>query len=103
MRNDPVTTEHVTTRDGIRLATDIRLPPGPGPFPVILSRTPYGRHLQGGRENTAANPTIATPDELAAYYAAHGYATVIRTSEADSTAKAGSKNTSPTAMTAKTP
>ena len=78
MRNHPLTTEHVTTRDGIRLATDIRLPQGPGPFPVILSRTPYGRHLQGGRENTAADPTIATPDDFAAYYAAHGYAMVIQ-------------------------
>ena len=77
-RNDTLTTEHVTTRDGIRLATDIRLPPGPGPFPVILQRTPYGRHLPGGRENTHADPTIATPDDLAAFFTANGYAMVIQ-------------------------
>ncbi len=74
----PARTDHVTTRDGIRLATDIRLPEGPGPFPVILSRTPYGRHLPGGRENTAANPTIATPDDFAAFYTANGYAMVVQ-------------------------
>lgn len=78
----PVRTEYVTTRDAIRLATDIRLPDGPGagpgPFPVVLSRTPYGRHLPGGRENTAADPRIATPDELAAHFTARGYAMVIQ-------------------------
>ena len=28
-------------RDGIRLATDIYRPKGPGKYPVILSKTPY--------------------------------------------------------------
>ncbi len=78
MRNDPLRTENVTTRDGIRLATDIRLPAGPGPWPVVLQRTPYGRHLPGGRENTAANPAIATPDEFAAPFLEAGYATVVQ-------------------------
>jgi len=36
-------TERVPMRDGTRLATDIFLPAGQGPFPVILSRTPYNR------------------------------------------------------------
>jgi predicted acyl esterase len=36
-------TERVAMRDGIHLATDIHRPPGTGPFPVILSRTPYSR------------------------------------------------------------
>src|SRR6185503_751297 len=35
--------ELVTVRDGIRLATDIYLPAGAGPFPAILQRTPYGK------------------------------------------------------------
>lgn len=38
----------VPMRDGIRLATDIYLPQGKGPFPTILSRTPYGRRLGVG-------------------------------------------------------
>jgi len=33
----------VPMRDGVRLATDVYLPGGVGPWPVILSRTPYGR------------------------------------------------------------
>ncbi|MBT3378979.1 MAG: CocE/NonD family hydrolase [Lentisphaerae bacterium] len=35
--------------DGILLAADVYLPEGPGPFPVILTRTPYDRvgHLSG--------------------------------------------------------
>ena len=74
----PARTEHVATRDGIPLATDITLPSGPGPFPVVLSRTPYGRHLPGGRENTAADPTIATADAFAALFTARGYAMVVQ-------------------------
>ncbi len=33
----------VATRDGPRLATDVYLPPGPGPFPTVLVRLPYGK------------------------------------------------------------
>jgi len=33
----------VPMRDGVRLATDIYLPDGKGPWPAILLRTPYGR------------------------------------------------------------
>lgn len=33
----------VPMRDGVRLATDILLPDGPGPSPVVLTRTPYGK------------------------------------------------------------
>ncbi len=32
----------VEMRDGINLLTDIYIPAGDGPFPVILSRVPYG-------------------------------------------------------------
>ncbi len=36
-------TESVEVRDGTRLATDVYLPAGTGPFPVILIRTPYNK------------------------------------------------------------
>lgn len=36
-------TEMIAMRDGTPLATDLFLPPGDGPFPVVLSRTPYSR------------------------------------------------------------
>ena len=34
-------------RDGVKLATNIFLPEGSGPFPVVLVRTPYGKDTQG--------------------------------------------------------
>ncbi len=40
----PVRTEMVPMRDGVKLATDIVLPQGEGKWPVILMRTPYGRN-----------------------------------------------------------
>jgi len=40
-------TVRVAMRDGVHLATDIYMPQGDGPFPVVLSRTPYGRAKRG--------------------------------------------------------
>jgi predicted acyl esterase len=34
--------------DPVTLATDVHLPPGSGPWPVILHRTPYGRRVHLG-------------------------------------------------------
>lgn len=45
----------VPLRDGTGLATDIYLPAGEGPFPVVLCRTPYGR----GREQGTATRALA--------------------------------------------
>lgn len=39
----PKQTIKIAMSDNIHLATDVYLPSGKGPFPVILSRTPYGR------------------------------------------------------------
>ena len=44
----PSTSPVVVTRrplraDGVELTADIYLPDGPGPFPVLLSRTPYNK------------------------------------------------------------
>ena len=70
------TTHMVPMRDGIRLATDVYLPDGAGPFPVIMERTPYGRHLASRSEITAANRTPASRAEIAGDFTAHGYAVV---------------------------
>jgi predicted acyl esterase len=40
-------TERIAMRDGTLLATDLYLPQGDGPFPVVLTRTPYGRVKRG--------------------------------------------------------
>ena len=34
----------VPMRDGVKIATEVLLPPGDGPWPVMLFRTPYGRY-----------------------------------------------------------
>jgi putative CocE/NonD family hydrolase len=66
----------VPMRDGIRLATDLYLPDGPGPFPVILERTPYGRNEPSRSERTLADPTPLSRADFAKYYTDHGYAFV---------------------------
>jgi predicted acyl esterase len=55
----------VVMRDGVRLATDVYLPEGEGPWPVILTRTPYGKRI----------PWAAEPF---AFYLDAGFALVIQ-------------------------
>lgn len=57
--------EMVTMRDGTKLAVSIYLPDGTGPWPVVLSRTPYGKD-QG------------TPAKTEARYMEHGYVRVLQ-------------------------
>ena len=56
----------VSMRDGVRLATDVYLPvnQGPGPFPVVLERTPYNK---GVCEN-----------DMALYFARRGYVSLVQ-------------------------
>jgi putative CocE/NonD family hydrolase len=35
---------HIPLRDGVKLGADLYLPAGPGPFPVLLTITPYGKN-----------------------------------------------------------
>jgi putative CocE/NonD family hydrolase len=37
----------IPMRDGAQLGADVYLPPGPGPFPVLLTITPYGKNGSG--------------------------------------------------------
>jgi putative CocE/NonD family hydrolase len=71
-------TEMVSMRDGVRLATDIHLPAGPGPFPVVMERTPYGRDLPSRSELTAADPTPVARPYLARAFTDRGYAVVFQ-------------------------
>ncbi len=45
----------VPMRDGILLATDVYLPEGEGPWPVILRRTPYDKGTGGGEGPYTSN------------------------------------------------
>lgn len=71
-----VETQMVAMRDGVRLATDIHLPAGSGPFPVLLERTPYGRNQTSRSELTEADRTPITRDGLARYFNDAGFAVV---------------------------
>ena len=42
-KNKSPITMMIEMRDGVKLATDIFLPEGDGPFPTIIYRTPYGK------------------------------------------------------------
>ena len=66
----------VTMRDGTRLATDVYLPEGGGPVPVIMERTPYDRTAPRRDELTLADFRARTRAEIAEFYGEHGYGMV---------------------------
>ena len=53
------------TRDGVRLSNDVYLPRAPGPFPTVVTRTPY--------ENSSENFM-----NLGMFFAQRGYAAVLQ-------------------------
>ena len=55
-------------RDGVNLATEVYLPAGEGPFPVILQRTPYNRFSPGAGSDCDS--------ETGRYFAERGFATL---------------------------
>lgn len=73
----------VEMRDGIHLATDIIRParngmPVDGPFPVLVERTPYGKHNTAARERTASEQKPMRREDVGAYFARRGYVVVIQ-------------------------
>ncbi len=65
----------IPMRDGARMATDLYAPEGAGPFPLLLERTPYGKHLPSRSEIRAADPTTPLARaEVARYFVERGYA-----------------------------
>lgn len=65
----------IPMRDGALMATDIYAPAAGGPFPLLLERTPYGKHLPSRSEIRAADPeTPLSRAEVARYFVARGYA-----------------------------
>ena len=71
----------VRMRDGVHLATDIYRPmrggnPLPGPYPVILERTPYGKTVVSRSELTARDPIAKSRAEVARYFVSRGYVVI---------------------------
>ncbi len=71
-------TEMVKMRDGVHLATDVYLPAGDGPFPVLLERTPYGKTRSNRADRTAADPEVKSKPEIARQFVDAGYAYVLQ-------------------------
>ncbi len=73
----------MTTRDGVRLATDVYRPARngravEGRFPAIMERTPYDRDATSFRDITAADAKPKTRAEVAEYYVRHGYVVIFQ-------------------------
>jgi len=67
------TTYRVPMRDGVHLATDVYFPEGDGPFPVIISRTPYGRMKRTeGATNFAAAGYVAVIQDMRGRFDSEG-------------------------------
>ncbi|QNB07936.1 CocE/NonD family hydrolase [Herbaspirillum frisingense] len=69
----------VVMRDGVRLATDIYLPrstTGGAAVPVIMERTPYGKHLPSRSERSADDARTLGREVVARYFVRHGFAVV---------------------------
>lgn len=72
----------VPMRDGLTLAADVYRParngvPIASRFPVLLERTPYGKHLPSRSERSVAEPEPAkSRAEVAAMFVQHGYVVV---------------------------
>jgi len=58
------------TRDGVTLRSDVYRPDGPGPWPVLVRRTPYGKRVND----------LAADFNEAHYFASHGYLVVVQDS-----------------------
>ncbi|WP_205452218.1 CocE/NonD family hydrolase [Sphingobium estronivorans] len=68
----------VPMRDGVRLATDIYLPEGDGPFPVLMERIPYGKRRTNHGDRTLTDPRPLSKPEIAVQFVAAGYAYVLQ-------------------------
>ena len=69
----------IAMRDGVHLATDVYLPAhAKGPLPVILERTPYGKHKPSRSELLAGQSAPMARAELARHFTDAGYAIVFQ-------------------------
>lgn len=61
-------------RDGTLLAADLyTAEPDPGPRPVILERTPYGRREMRGSDRSRHDEPTPTPEETSEFFVRAGY------------------------------
>lgn len=68
----------VPMRDGVHLATDIFLPHGTGPWPVLVERTPYDKTAARANEYTRDHPDVFGREELAGFFTDAGFVVVFQ-------------------------
>ncbi|MEZ5457853.1 MAG: CocE/NonD family hydrolase [Steroidobacteraceae bacterium] len=71
-------TVNIAMRDGVHLATDVYLPEGHGPWPVLLERTPYSRRGTNHADRSAAEPVPVAKPAVAAKFVAAGFCYVLQ-------------------------
>ncbi len=71
---DATTLHMVAMRDGVKLATDVTLPKGKGPWPVVLTRTPYGKEsgVNFGSDRYRAEGYVYVAQDCRGRYASEG-------------------------------
>jgi predicted acyl esterase len=68
----------VAMQDGIELATTVYLPEGPGPFPVVVSRTPYDKNgLKGEATSFAGRGYAYVAQDIRGRYKSKGHHAII--------------------------
>ena len=65
-------TYDVPMADGVTLTTDVWLPRGRGPWPVLIKRTPYGRKLDNGEAEFAAEGYAVVVQDVRGRYGSEG-------------------------------
>jgi putative CocE/NonD family hydrolase len=75
----PADTRHVFVmmplRDGVRLATDLFVPPGDGSWPAVLLRTPYARWDARVYQAMEGAPCVAVMQNVRGRYGSEGAGT----------------------------
>ena len=71
-------TQLVPMADGVKLATDVYLPQGKGPFPAILIRTPYDKNgLKGATGNLTSQGYAVVAQDMRGRFASEGHHAII--------------------------
>src|SRR4051794_15651993 len=68
----------VPMRDGTVLRADVHRPAGPGPFPVLLARTPYGKQAARPDPYVAAGYVVVVQDARGRYASGGTFESFIR-------------------------
>jgi hypothetical protein len=74
---DIVRNQMIAMRDGVHLATDIYLPHGAGPWPVVIERTPYDKSSPSRSEKRLDGMHI-TREQMAATFTRQGFVAIFQ-------------------------